>query len=294
MTLREKIVEHIAQTIGAGEAREASILLGLLITAFAGARGVLQATSTQLADFLNLRYRSAGTIARRLSTMRLIYAALLEWGMIGSNPATNVERPSVATKPTDFDIPSADIERLLAVQDAHVKGLGDRCKSIAHNERVVLAALHLVASGALLAELEGLVVRDLLALTVMVGRGTARERAIWLSDQARAAIAAAAHGPRSLPPAPDAPLLIRALGARLDTKLIWRCLKDVIVRAGMAGKLTPAGIHRAAANALLERGHDWSAARKPSGYVEMPRRLKMPTLDEMERALARCHPLESA
>jgi site-specific recombinase XerD len=292
MNLRERIVDHISRTVSAGEAREANILLGLLIAAFAN---FLEATSAQLSCFLHGRYRATPSIARRLSTMRLIYATLLGWEMIGSNPVTDIERPSVVTNPTDFDIPSADVERLLATQEAYVKRLdGDR-RQIAHNERVGLAALHMVASGALLAELERLAVRDLLIDAVIVGRGTPRERAIWLSDRALTAIVAAAHEARSLPPAPDEPLLIKARGTKLDTKTAWRALNDMIVRADGGGmNLTPAEIHRAAANALLERGYDWNSARYPSGYREMPRRYRVPSLDEMERALARCHPLESA
>jgi site-specific recombinase XerD len=291
MNLRERIVDHILRTVSAGEAREAKIVLGLLIVVFAN---FLEATSSQLACFLQSRYRTASTIARRLSTIRLIYATLLDWELIESNPAKDIEQPSISTSTTDFNIPSADIERILLEQEAYAKKLDGADIQIAHDERVGLAALHLVASGVFIVELEALTVRDLLADAVFVGRGTPREREIWLSDRAVAAIFEAAHEARSLPPAPDEALLIKARGTKLDTKTAWKALNDMIVRTdGGNLNLTPAQIHRAAANALLERGYDWNSARNPSGYRQIPHKYRVPSLDEMERALAR-HPLESA
>jgi site-specific recombinase XerD len=263
MNLRERIVDHISRTVSAGEAREAKIVLGLLIAVFAN---FLEATSSQLTCFLQSRYRTASTIARRLSTIRLIYATLLDWEMIESNPATDIEQPSISTSATDFNIPSADIERVLVEQEAYAKKLDGANIQIAHDERVGLAALHLVASGVFIVELEALTVRDLLADAVFVGRGTPREREIWLSDRAVAAIFEAAHEARLLPPAPEETLLIKARGTKLDTKTAWKALNDMIVRAGGGNmNLTPAQIHRAAANAVLEHGHDWNSARNPSG-----------------------------
>ncbi len=291
MNLRERIVDHISRTVSAGEAREAKIVLGLLIAVFAN---FLEATSSQLACFLQSRYRTASTIARRLSTIRLIYATLLDWELIESNPATDIEHPSISTSATDFNIPSTDIERILVQLEAYVNKLDGANIQIAHDERVGLAALHLVAGGVFVVELKALTVRDLLADAVIVGCGTPREREIWLSDRAVAAIFEAAHEARSLPPGPDETLLIKARGTKLDTKTAWKALNDMIVRTdGGNLNLTPAQIHRAAANALLERGYDWSSARNPSGYRQIPHKYRVPSLDEMERALAR-HPLESA
>ena len=68
---------------------------------------------------------------------------------------------------------------------------------------------------------------------------------------------------------------------------------EAIVRAGLDGLgLTPAKIHRAAAKGLLERGFGWNAARNPSAYRRIPKTDYAPSLDEMEQAIARCHPLE--
>jgi site-specific recombinase XerD len=292
MTLRKRIVDHIARTVSVGEACEANILLGLLIASFAGcAGGFLEATTVQLSEFLHSRYKAATTIARRLSTMRLIFAALLEWGLIKNDPATALERPLIVDKATDFSVSSADVERLVASQESFVKCFDGLIDDVAHQERVVLAMMHLVASGAFLSEIGGLTLRDFRAHTVVVGRGSGRERCIWPSDAALGAISAAAHAARPLPPAPDSPLLV--LTRRLNTSTGWNLLQRAIVRADMAKTgLTPAKIHRAAAKALIERGFGWNEARNPSGYRLIPRVGKTPSVEEMEREIARCHPLE--
>jgi site-specific recombinase XerD len=299
MTLRQRIVDHIARTISAGEAREANILLGLLIVGFADFAGVfLEATTEQLSQFLSSHRWADTTMARKLSTMRLIFAALVEWGLIRSNPAIDVARPSsVVDKAPDFDVSTADVATLIAYQEDLVKRLHSRVDGYAHRDahgaRVTLASMHLVASGALLAEIETLTMQDLRAHTVFVGRGTSRERLIWPSDSALGMIGAAAHAARPLPPAPDAPLLLGRRGATLDTKLVSSMLRAAIRRAGLARSgLTPAKIHRAAAKGLIESGFGWNEARIPSGYRRIPKISKKPSVDEMERAIANAHPLD--
>jgi site-specific recombinase XerD len=293
MTLRERVVNHIARTVSAGEAREANILLGLLIASFAGcANGFLEATTMQLSEFLCSRYNAATTIARRLSTMRLIFAVLVEWRVIESNPATDVDRPDIVDKSTDFNISVAVIESLVASQQAlveDVRGL------MIHTERMILALIHLVAAGVFLAEIAGLVVRDLHADRIVAGRGGPRERPVRLSVEAVRAINTAVHAARQLPPAPDSSLFVTKRGFTVHTKMACEFVKRAIARAGLQGTgLTPAKLHRAAAKALIDQGYGWSAARNPSAYRRIPRTESRPTIDEMERAIKRDHPLEFA
>jgi site-specific recombinase XerD len=295
MTLRERIVDHVEQTISAEEAHNVHNLIGLMFAYFAdGLASVLGATAAQLSDFLHSRYSaSTKTFARRLSTMRLIYSILVEWEMVGRNPAMEIKRPATIVNATDFDVFPVDVERLVACQEGFVRrtdGLGEKA---VHRELAILATVHLVACGALLAELEGLVVCDLLDDAIVVGRCTPRERLIWPSNQALHAIRRTVHSARSLPPAPNAPFVLTGYGVRLNLQNAWCQLRKAIVRAGLDGLgLTPAKIHRAAAKGLLEQGFGWNAARNPSAYRRIPKTDYAPSLDEMEQAIARCHPLE--
>jgi site-specific recombinase XerD len=293
MTLRERIVDHIARTVSPGEAVEANILLGLLIAYFADcADGFLRATSEQLSEFLRSRNNAATTVAPRLSTLRLIFAVLVESGLIGSNPATDADRPAVGDKAPDFNVSSSVIGALIATQEAvveRVRGL------MIHTERLILAVIHLVAAGVFLAEIEGMVARDLNSDRVVAGRGTPRERPVWLSPEAIGAINVAVHAARQLPPAPDSPLFVTKRGSTVGTKLAWTFLKRAVARAGLEDTgLTPAKIHRAAAKALIEQGLGWGAARNPSSYRRIPRIESRPSFDEMEQAIKRNHPLEFA
>ncbi|UPJ55291.1 hypothetical protein [Bradyrhizobium sp. 192] len=291
MTIRQRIVDHIARTISAGEAREANILLGLLIANFAGIDGFLDATTAQLGGFLSARYHSAATFARRLSTMRLIYTTLIMWRMLEFNPATDIRRPTVVVHATDFDVSPADVQRLIEAQETVVRCGNASDYYWAHQQRVVLASMYLVASGVLLSELEDLKMRDLGCGILKVGCGTLRERVIWPSNAALEAIGNAAHSTRILPPVPGAPLFVQPHGALLNTKLVSKWFRRAIERADIPG-LTPAKIHRSAAKGVLENGLGWDVARNPSGYRRIPKMSDVPSLTDMERAIAR-HPLES-
>jgi hypothetical protein len=112
MTLRKKIVDHIARTISPREAYDANTVLGLLLVYFAGcADGFVRATSEQLAEFLHSRGNAETTVARRLSTSRLIFAVLVEWSLIESNPAMDVDRPAVGDKAPDFEVSGTVVAR---------------------------------------------------------------------------------------------------------------------------------------------------------------------------------------
>jgi site-specific recombinase XerD len=292
MTLRERIVDQIALTISDEEAYNANVCLGLLITHFSTSlHRFLSATSEELAEFLTCRGNAATTVARRLSTLRNIFSVLLQWGLIAENPAIGVARPAIAEKASDFDVPAALVDRLIGIQ----KAVAERVrKALAYTEQLTLALIYLVASGAFLAEIEALVIQDLRRDHITVGRGTPRERLIWLSSDAEAAINAVVHAGRPLPPDPNSPLLVNRFGLTVDTQIAWNMLQRAIVRADMAQMgLTPGKIHRSAAASLLECGLGWNIARHPSKYLRIPSLLSKPPFEKLEEAVERYHPLES-
>lgn len=292
MTLSENIVDHIEKTVSAWEAFHAEIILRLLSAHFAtGVDGFLHATSEQLATFMRSRNNADTTFARRLSTLKLIFATLVEWRMIESNPAMDVERPAIGDKAPDFNISLGSIERVIACQ----AGLVERYRGPKiHTERLILALSHLLAAGVFLVEVEGLIVRDLHSDHVLAGRGGHRERPVFLSVEATGAIGAAVHSGRQLPPAPDAPLLVTKRGNAPDVRGVWKYVQRSIDRAGLNEPgLTPAKLHRGAAKVVLDNGLGWAAARCPSAYRRIPLSATRPSIDEMEQAIKRNHPFES-
>jgi site-specific recombinase XerD len=143
-----------------------------------------------------------------------------------------------------------------------------------------------------LVEIEDLTVRDLILNHILVGRGGARERPIFLSAEAIHGVNLAAYSSRQLPLAPDAPLLLTTLGNSPDVRSVWKYVQRAIDRANLhEAALTPAKLHRAAARAVLDKGLGWDAGRRPSAYRLIPRTKSCPTTDELELAIAR-HPLE--
>ena len=120
-----------------------------------------------------------------------------------------------------------------------------------------------------------------------------RERLIFLSAEATRAVNAGVHSGRQLPPAPDAPLLVTKRGNTPDLRGVWKYVQRAIGRAGLneAG-LTPAKLHRGAAKVVLDKGFGWDAARWPSAYRRIPLISTRPSIDEMEQAISRNHPLE--
>jgi site-specific recombinase XerD len=292
MTLSEKIIDHIEKTVSVWEAFHAEIVLRLLSAHFASCvDGFLRATGEQLATFLRSRGNADTTFVRRLSTLKLIFATLVEWRMIESNPAMDVERPAIGDKAPDFNVSLGAVERVIAHQTDLVERL--RGPKI-HTERLILALTHLLAAGVFLAEVENLVVRDLHPdHHILAGRGESRERPVWLFGEAARAVNAAVHSGRQLPPAPDAPLLVTKRGNTPGIRGVWKYVQRAIVRAGLneAG-LTPAKLHRGAAKAVLGQGFGWEAARCPSAYRRIPLMEKRPSVDELEQAIKRNHPFE--
>jgi site-specific recombinase XerD len=293
MTLREKIVEEIARTVSPGEAVEADICLRLLIVHCASlSLDFMEATGEQLSQFLHARGNADTTIARRLSTLRKIFDVLSSWRLIEANPAMDVRRPPVGNKKVDFAVSSAAVDRLIELQQDFV----DRVRApLMHTETLILALIHLVAAGAFLSEIGGVVVEDLRDDRMVVGRDTLDVRTIWLSPQAIVAIDAAVRASGRPTLAPRDPLLMTKGRHMVDTKMAWLLLKRAIVRFGLkeAG-LTPAKIHRSAAKGLVNNGLGWGAACQPCGYRRIPLTEGRPSIDALEQAIARNHPLESA
>ncbi|APG12039.1 hypothetical protein BKD09_27250 [Bradyrhizobium japonicum] len=291
MTLSEKIVGHIERTVSAWEAFHAEVILRLLSAHFATCTGgFLHATGEQLATFLRLRGNADTTFARRLSTLKLIFATLVEWRMIESNPAMDVVRPAIGDKAPDFNVSLAAIERVISHQTSLVERY--RGPKI-HTEWLILALCHLLAAGVFLVEVEGLIVRDLHTDHVLAGRGGPRERPVFLSAEAAGAIGAAVHSGRQLPPAPEAPLLVTKRGNAPDVRGVWKYVQRSINRAGLNEPgLTPAKLHRGAAKVILDNGFGWEAARFPSAYRRIPLSASRPSIDEMEQAIKRNHPFE--
>lgn len=291
MTLSEKIVDHVEKTVSAWEAFHADVILRLLSAHFATCMGgFLHATGEQLATFLRLRGNADTTFARRLSTLKLIYATLVEWRMIESNPAMDVVRPAIGDKAPDFNVSLAAIERVIS----HQTGLVQRYHGPKiHTERLILALSHLLAAGVFLVEVEGLIVGDLRSDHVLAGRGCPRERRVFLSGEATDAIRPAVHSGRPLPPAPAAPLLVTKRGNAPDLRGVWKYVQRAIDRAGLNEPgLTPAKLHRGAAKVVLDNGFGWEAARCPSAYRRIPLLATRPSVDQMEQAIKRNHPFE--
>jgi site-specific recombinase XerD len=265
MTLNEKIVDHIRKTVSAWEAFHAEILLGLLSAYFAtSVDGFVRATGEQLSTFLHSRGNAETTFARRLSTLKRIFGALVEWQMIGRNPAMHVERPAIGNKAPDFNVSLGSVERLIARQTGLVESCGG---PMIHTERLVLALTHLLAAGVFLVEIEGLVVRNLHSECVLAVSGGSRKRPVFLSAEATCAVNAAVHSGRQLPPAPDAPLLVTKRGNTTDVRSVWHYVQRAIIRAGLdESGLTPAKLHRSAAKVVLDAGFGWKSARHPSSY----------------------------
>jgi site-specific recombinase XerD len=291
MTLRERIVEEIARTVGPGEAAEANICLGLLIRYFADrSQGFLEATSEQLSEFLRARGNADTTIARRLSTCRRIFAVLLTWGLIDGNAAMQVRRPAIRDKITDFAVSPGAVDRLIEMQQDFVTRVH---AALLRTESLILALIHLVAGGSFLSEVGGLSAGDLCDDRIIVGRDTPDERAIWLSFEAISAIGAAVRASGRSPLSPHSPLLVTRGGHIVDTKMAWRLVNRAIGRAGLTGTLTPAKIHRAAVKSVLNHGLGWRAACQPCGYRQIPRVYSRPSIAELEQAIARNHPFET-
>ena len=230
------------------------------------------ATPQQLIEYLierQLGGLDARTVAKSISALRALYRFLAteeRAGQLIGNPAEALERPRATRRiPRVFSV--AEVERFLAaIETATPPGVRDR------------AVFELIYAC-------GLRVSEVVALDIgsvrlddgsvrVLGKGS-RERIVPLGDVAATWLARYLDGARgklrgrrpSAAPGAENALFLNQRGGRLSRKGIWKRFNELMVRAGLTGKVHT--LRHSFATHLLGGGADLRSVQELLGHADI-------------------------
>ena len=215
-------------------------------------------------SFLNGEGLSRNTINRRLSAIKGFYKWMVVVGALDADPLSAVSGPK-KEKALPHRIPAADIAKLLDVWS------GDDPESM--RNRAILELMY--ASGARIAEIAGLNVRDIDFLSQQIkvmGKGS-KERIIPVHQMAIVTLrrylesarpTLAAKGQRLT----DS-LFLSSRGNPFSTDAIRKMFKKTLSESGLDGNLTPHDLRHSFATDMLEGGADLRTVQELLGHASL-------------------------
>jgi len=211
---------------------------------------------------LDQAHYSRRTIARRLSSLRSLFAYLMSEGLVASDPSSVLLTPKQPARLPRL-VPSESIDTLLTAPDS--------ATPIGLRDQAVLELLY--ASGARVSELSGLTLGDLdlpqSQITVM-GKGS-KERLIPLHRMAIAKVRRYLADARPLLSRPTSPdrVFLSSRGLPLSADAIRRLFKRYSAQAGLAASLSPHAMRHTFATQLVEAGADLRTVQELLGHVAL-------------------------
>ncbi|GAB4129880.1 tyrosine recombinase XerC [Thermopirellula anaerolimosa] len=206
---------------------------------------------------------AAGTIARRLASLRSFFRFGMREGWVNDNPAKPLRNPR---KPRNLPhvLSTEEVGRLLQAPPAtHRMGLRDRA---------ILETMY--SAGLRISETVGLNDADLdlnEGIVRVRGKGK-RERLAPLGSYAARAvrhwlIARRLHP--SLTESTDRPVFVNRFGRRLTTRSVARMLAKYLRQTGLDRRTTPHTLRHSFATHLLDRGADIRSVQELLGHKSL-------------------------
>jgi integrase/recombinase XerC len=232
----------------------------------AGCRTPAEATSPLLRRFaagLHAAGYAPATVARKLASLRSLYAFGQREGWVRANPAKPLRSPRRARKLPRF-LTGEEIARLLAAPQPQAAG-GLR-------DRAILELMY--SAGVRVQELVNLDDSDLdLANATVRVRGKGRrERLGIVGSHARKAVRAwlaARPRPAAGRPTTPQPLFTNRFGRRLSVRGVARLLDKHLAVAGLAGRASPHTLRHSFATHLLDAGADIRSVQELLGHKSL-------------------------
>lgn len=222
-------------------------------------------TRSNIIGFLHLLKddgKSAATIARSTSTIRLFHQFLIREQIVDQDPSLHIETPRKDRKLPDILSPK-EIEKLLTITEN---------TPLAVRNKAMLELVY--ATGLRVTELITLQVSDLhltMGFVRCLGKGS-KERIVPLGDHAIDAIEKYLEDARprlTRNKLDDHILFVNQHGRPLTRQGFWKVLKTVAINAGLDKRITPHTLRHSFATHLLENGADLRAVQEMLGHTDI-------------------------
>jgi integrase/recombinase XerD len=206
--------------------------------------------------------RKPATLARKLSAARRFFDHLMERGVVKQNPAAGYRAPKIARYHPDY-LSVEEIERILAAADLDPR--------LALRDRVVIELLY--GCGLRISELLDLKIGSLefeAGFVKVTGKGN-KQRLVPLGKFAGEAVKKYLDSPErsGFPGDSSRYLLVNSRGKRLSRVGLWKAVKRLVVRAGIAKTVTPHTFRHSFATHLLAGGADLRAVQEMLGHADI-------------------------
>ncbi|ASK63283.1 site-specific tyrosine recombinase XerD [Virgibacillus phasianinus] len=219
---------------------------------------------SDLIGFLHLlkdEHKSQATIARSLSSLRLLHQFLLREQFVEHDPSIHIETPKKEKKLPSV-LSSKDVENLLSVSGR---------TPLAIRNKAMLELLY--ATGLRVSELITLKVSDLhltMGFVRCLGKGS-KERIVPLGDVAKSAIEDYLDHSRGiiLKKNKEVILFLNQHGRPLSRQGFWKILKSIAKEKQIETNITPHTLRHSFATHLLENGADLRAVQEMLGHADI-------------------------
>lgn len=212
---------------------------------------------------LNKKKKSASTINRKISSLRLYYDFYKERGEIETNPFDDIKTAKPETRDIEF-LTLDEMEKLLSLPDESSKG---------YRDRALLEFMY--GTGARVTEVVRLRFSDINFKMnfVMCSDGTEDKRIIPMGKFCKKALIEymdnaynAIKGDVRLP---DDYVFINFRGTQLTRQGIWKILKEYGEMMGIKDKMTPQVLRNSFAVHILQNGGDLKTIQELMGFDDM-------------------------
>jgi integrase/recombinase XerD len=233
--------------------------------AFLGRRALTAVTPDDVVEYLRLRRTrglSAGSLARRLSSLRGLYRYLVRDAGLARDPTELIERPRLS-RPLPKTLSRETATTLVEGPDVgSVRGVRDRA---------LLETLY--ATGMRAAECLGLRLEDVnltAGYVVCTGKGR-KQRLVPLGAEANVWIRAYLERarPQHTRRHDCGRLFVNPRGRPLSRQSLWTIVRAAAARAGVTHRVSPHVLRHSFASHLLEGGADLRAVQAMLGHADI-------------------------
>lgn len=211
---------------------------------------------------LTSRGRRPATLARKVSAVRRFFGYLQERGEVRKNPASGYRAPKLTRYHPDY-LTVGEIEQIL-----------EACQSderLAIRDRAMIEVLY--GCGLRISELSGLRVGDIefeAGFIKVIGKGN-KQRLVPLGEFARQAIELYLDDPirRKQPGGGSQTIFVNRSGAAMSRVGLWKIVRKLVLRAGIAKAVTPHTFRHSFATHLLAGGADLRTVQEMLGHADI-------------------------